>query len=82
MTKTANIGEIRVPLMVMLGTKELPVSEVAAIGPGTIIALDAIAGEPVTLLASGEAVAKGEVVVIDENFGIRVTELIAEPPRE
>ena len=75
--KTATIGEIKVPLMVVLGETRLPVSSVATIREGTIIELDKLAGEPVSLLAAGETVAKGEVVVIDENFGIRVTEVLA-----
>ena len=44
--------------------------------PGTIIELDKIAGEPINVLVNGKLVAKGEVVVIEENFGIRVTEII------
>ncbi len=71
-----NIGKIRIPLEVVLGSTTLAVEEAATIQPGTIIQLDSLAGEPVTLVASGEPVAKGEVVIIDENFGIRVTELL------
>jgi flagellar motor switch protein FliN/FliY len=80
--KTGNIGDIFVPLMVVIGERSLRVSELATIQPGTILELDSLAGEPVTLLASGEAVAKGEVVIIDENFGIRVTNLLSASPRE
>jgi flagellar motor switch protein FliN/FliY len=65
-----------VPLTVVLGTNMLPVADVATIRPGSIIELDSLAGEPVSLLAAGEPIAKGEVVIIDENFGIRVTELL------
>lgn len=80
--KNDSIGKIMVPLEVVLGTKSLEVEKVATIQRGTIIELDSLAGEPVTLVASGEPVAKGEVVVIDENFGIRVTELLPGAPRE
>jgi flagellar motor switch protein FliN/FliY len=73
--KTRPIGEIKVPLMVVLGTKDVRVDELATIGEGTIIELESLAGEPVVLYASGEPIALGEVVVIDENFGIRVTSL-------
>jgi flagellar motor switch protein FliN len=75
--KTANIGQMKVPLMVVLGETSLPVAEVATIQAGTIIELGSLAGEPVMLLAAGEMIAKGEVVIIDENFGIRVTEVNA-----
>jgi flagellar motor switch protein FliN len=77
--KTGHISDIFVPLMVVIGERNLRVSDLATIQPGTIIELDSLAGEPVKLFASGEAVAKGEVVVCDENFGIRITEVIAEP---
>ena len=69
------LEKVKIPLMVVLGTKEIELSEVAEIGAGSIIELDKLAGEPVDLYASGEIIAKGEVVVIDENFGIRVTKL-------
>jgi flagellar motor switch protein FliN/FliY len=82
MAKTADIGKIRVPLSVVLGGTSLPVADVSQIRPGTIIELDSLAGEPVTLLAAGEPVAKGEVVVIEESFGIRVTSLLPEAPKE
>ncbi len=76
-----SIGKIMVPLEVVLGSTSLPVESVATIQPGTIIELTSLAGEPVTLVASGEPVAKGEVVIIDENFGIRVTEVLPGAPR-
>lgn len=48
---------------------------------GSIVELDRLAGEPVDLLVNGRLVAKGEVVVIDENFGIRVTEIVNQADR-
>ena len=71
--KLGHIGEVRVPLEVVLGRTTHPVDEVATIGEGTIIELETLAGEPVELRAGGELIGYGEVVVIDENFGIRVT---------
>jgi flagellar motor switch protein FliN len=70
------IRNIRVRLEVVLGSAEHTVEEVAAIGEGTIVELDTLAGEPVELRAGGTAIARGEVVVIDENFGIRVTKVL------
>ena len=67
------IKDIKIPLEVVLGTAEHTVEEIAGIGEGTIIELDALAGEPVELRAGGVKVAQGEVVVIDECFAIRVT---------
>jgi flagellar motor switch protein FliN/FliY len=46
-------------------------------GEGTIIELDKLAGEPVDILVNQKLIAKGEVVVIDENFGVRVTEIVS-----
>jgi flagellar motor switch protein FliN/FliY len=74
--KLSPIKDIGVDLRVELGRTTKSLAEVAGIGEGTIITLDRLAGEPVDLLAAGELIAKCEVVVIDESFGIRVTELV------
>ena len=74
--KLSNIQDIGVELRVELGRTTKSLAEVAGISEGTIIELDKLAGEPVDLLAAGELIAKCEVVVIDENFGIRVTEVV------
>lgn len=74
-----NIGIIMdVPLEVTveLGRTSKSISEILDFAPGTIIELDKIAGEPVDVLVNGKFVAKGEVVVIEESFGVRVTEII------
>ncbi len=52
------------------------VQEILGLGEGSIIELDKLAGEPVDLLVNNKLIAKGEVVVIDENFGVRVTDII------
>ena len=54
------------------------IKDILDFAPGTIIELDKLAGEPVDVLVNGKFVAKGEVVVIEESFGIRVTEIIKE----
>ena len=74
-----NIGLIMdVPLEVTveLGRTSKSISEILDFAPGTILELDKIAGEPVDVLVNGKFVAKGEVVVIEESFGVRVTEII------
>lgn len=74
-----NIGIIQdVPLEVTveLGRSKKPIREILEFNPGTIIELDKIAGEPIDILVNGKFIAKGEVVVIDENFGVRVTDII------
>ena len=79
MTSQENIGLIMdVPLEVTveLGRTKKSISEILDFAPGTIIELDKIAGEPIDVLVNGKFVARGEVVVIEESFGIRVTEII------
>ena len=68
--------DIGLNLSVELGRKDMKIKEILNLGPGKIIELDKLAGEPVDLLVNGELLAKGEVVVVDENFGVRITELI------
>jgi len=74
--KKNSLYNSRIPVEVVLGDSELSLRDLSEIGKGTIIELNKLAGEPVTLKAAGEAVALGEVVVIDENFGIRLTEML------
>ena len=68
--------DVSLSLAVELGRKDMRIKEVLNLGPGKIIELDKLAGEPVDLLINGKLLAKGEVVVVDENFGVRITELI------
>jgi len=78
-TGQENIGLIMdVPLEVTveLGRTSKSIAEILDFAPGTIIELDRIAGEPIDVLVNGKFVARGEVVVIEESFGIRVTEII------
>jgi flagellar motor switch protein FliN/FliY len=79
-----NIGLILdVPLQVTveLGRTRKLIREILELAPGSVIELDKLAGEPVDILVNGKQIAKGEVVVIDENFGVRVTEIIGQLDR-
>ncbi|MDH2909206.1 MAG: flagellar motor switch protein FliN [Candidatus Eremiobacteraeota bacterium] len=73
---------LHVPMQVTaeLGKTKMSVEDVLKIGTGTVIELDRLAGGPVDLLVNNKLIARGEVVAVDENFGIRVSELIARPP--
>ena len=74
-----NIGLIMdVPLEVTveLGRTNKTIKEILDFSPGTIIELNKLAGEAIDLLVNGKYVAKGEVVVIEDNFGIRITAII------
>lgn len=79
-----NIGLILdVPLQVTveLGRTRKLIREILELAPGSVVELDKLAGEPVDILANGKQIAKGEVVVIDENFGVRITEIIGQLDR-
>ena len=70
------IMDVPLEVTVELGRTRKSIAEILDFAPGTIIELDKIAGEPIDVLVNGKFVAKGEVVVIEESFGIRVTEII------
>jgi flagellar motor switch protein FliN len=69
--------DVQMQLSVELGRTHKSISEILGFGEGSIIELDKLAGEPVDVLVNGKLIAKGEVVVIDENFGVRVTEIVS-----
>lgn len=68
--------DVNMELTVELGRTKKSIKEILGMGEGTVIELDKLAGEPVDVLVNGQLIAKGEVVVIDENFGVRVTEIV------
>lgn len=70
------IMDVPLEVTVELGRTSKSIQDILEFAPGTIIELDKIAGEPVDVLVNGKFVAKGEVVVIEESFGVRVTEII------
>ncbi|MBR6902022.1 MAG: flagellar motor switch protein FliN [Synergistaceae bacterium] len=71
------IADIPVRVTVELGKARKSVSEILALNAGAVIELDKMAGEPVDILVNGKLIAHGEVVVIDENFGVRITDIVA-----
>jgi len=73
--KSMPLKSVKVPVQVVLGETELSLERLASLSYGSVIELGSFAGDPVDLIAAGEKIAKGEVVVIDEKFGIRVTSL-------
>ena len=70
------LAGLQMNVAVELGRTELTVAEVLGLGPGSVIELDRLAGEPVDILVNDRLIARGEVVVVDENFGIRVVEVV------
>jgi flagellar motor switch protein FliN/FliY len=74
------LHDVPVELAVEIGRTRMTSRETLALGPGSIVTLDRLAGEPVDLLVNGKPIARGEVVVIDEEFGLRVTEVTSPSP--
>lgn len=75
------IRDIPLEVTVELGRTKKLIKDILEFGPGTILELDKLAGEPVDILVNGKYVAKGEVVVIDESFGVRITDIISASKR-
>ncbi len=75
------IKDVPLEVTVRLGKTVMKIRDILDLGDGSIIELDKLAGEPVDLLVNGKLVAKGEVVVIDENFGFRVKDIISPSER-
>ncbi len=75
------LSAVPVDLTVEMGRTRMTVGETLELRQGSIITLNRMAGEPVDLLVNGAPIARGEVVVIDEQFGLRVTELLADGAR-
>jgi len=72
--------DVPVELAVEIGRTFMTIRETLSLGPGSIVSLNRLAGEPVDLLVNGKPIARGEVVVIDEEFGLRVTEVVSTDP--
>ena len=72
--------DVPVELAVEIGRTFMTIRETLSLGPGSIVSLNRLAGEPVDLLVNGKPIARGEVVVIDEEFGLRVTEVVSSDP--
>lgn len=75
------IQEIPIDITVELGRTTRKIGEILEYGPGTIIELDKLLGEALEIFANGKFIAKGEVVVIDDNFGVRITDIVSPSKR-
>lgn len=75
------LTDVSVELAVEVGRTFMSLGEAMALGPGSVVTLDRLADKPVDLLINGRSIARGEVVVIDEQFGLRITEVVTAGPR-
>ncbi len=73
--------DIPVQLSVELGRTKVPIKYILQLGQGSIVELDALAGEPMDVLVNGYLIAQGEVVVVNEKFGIRLTDIVTPSER-
>jgi flagellar motor switch protein FliN/FliY len=73
--------DVSLPIAIELGRTSMAIEDILNLGPGSVVELDKLAGEPVDLFVNNKLLAKGEVVVIDENFGVRITSMISRPDR-
>ena len=77
----ARVQDVPVELAVEIGRTRMTIGETLTLGPGAIVSLNRLAGEPVDLLVNGKPIARGEVVVIDEEFGLRITDIVSQAQR-
>jgi flagellar motor switch protein FliN/FliY len=77
-TDLGRLSDVPVELAVEIGRTRMTVGATLELRPGSIVVLDRVAGEPVDLLVNGTPIARGEVVVIDEEFALRITEVLGE----
>ncbi len=75
------IMDVPLEITVELGRTKKLIKDILEFGPGTILELDKLAGEPVDIMVNGKYIAKGEVVVIDESFGVRITDIVSASKR-
>lgn len=80
MADLRRLSDVPIDLTVEIGRARMTVGETLDLHPGSIVTLNRMAGEPVDLLVNGTTIARGEVVVIDEQFGVRLTDVLGEEP--
>jgi flagellar motor switch protein FliN len=76
------VRDLRVTLTVELGRTDMVIQDILELAPGKVIELERLAGEPLDIVVNGKLLAKGEVVVVDEQFGVRITAIVEPRARE
>ncbi len=74
--------DVSMPVVIEIGRTQMTVQEVLQLGAGSVIQLDRIVGEPVDIYVSDRKMAQGEVVVVGEHFGVRITRVLSSQPTE
>jgi flagellar motor switch protein FliN/FliY len=70
------VMSVDIDISVEIGRTRMPIRDLLGMAPGSVIELAKIAGEPADVYANGHKIASGEIVVVDENFGVRITEIV------
>ena len=70
------LNDVCVRVAVEVGACKMPISQILKLGTGSLIQVDRAAGAPVDMLVNGRPIARGEIVAVDDNYGLRITELI------
>jgi flagellar motor switch protein FliN/FliY len=73
------LQSVSVEVIVEIGRTHMTLGDALALAPGSIVTLDRATDQPVDLLVNGRPIARGEVIAVDEEFGLRVTEIIRQP---
>lgn len=76
-TDLGRLQNVPVELAIEIGRTRMTIGEALALGPGSVVTVGRLAGDPVDLLVNGRVIARGEVVAIDEEMGLRITEIAA-----
>ncbi len=71
------LSDVELDVTIELGRTEMLVEDIVRLGPGAVVELDKLAGDPVDVYVNGQLVARGEVLVLNDNFSIRVSEIVA-----
>jgi len=73
--------DVPLDLSVELGRSRMTIQDLLGLGPGSVIELDKIAGEPLDILVNDRLVARGEAVVVNDKFGVRITDIVSQAER-
>ena len=73
--------DVPLDVTVELGRARVSIQELLALGPGSVVELDKLAGEPLDILVNGRLVARGEAVVVNDKFGVRITDIVSPAER-
>lgn len=73
--------DVPLEVMVQLGRTRMTIHELLSLGPGSVVELDKVAGEPLDIIINDRLVARGEAVVVNDKFGVRITDIVSKAER-